>query len=204
MKLKSPLTRYLAFNKPYGVLSSFTDPARRPTLATYISIPTVYPIGRLDYDSEGLLLLTSDGRLSHQVADPQFKLWKTYLVQVERIPDESALNRLRGGVTILDKRTRKAMVEVLKSEPSLPPRPVPIRFRKTVPTVWLQIKIQEGMNRQVRRMTAAVGHPTLRLIRIGVGPVRLGNLQPGDWRQLRKDEVLALKMSFSPRNIADI
>ena len=188
---------YIAFNKPYGVLSSFTDSSGRPTLAQFISLSEVYPAGRLDFDSEGLMILTSDGQLSHRIMDPRYKLWKTYLAQVERIPDEGALNRLRHGVVIQGTHTREAFVEVLPSDPDLWPRPVPIRFRKNVPTTWLQLTIQEGRNRQVRKMTATVGHPTLRLVRVGIGPLCLGNLQPGQWRGLRKEEVQALLRACS-------
>ena len=166
----------LLFNKPYGTLSSFTDSAKRPTLGRYISIPHVYPVGRLDYDSEGLMLLTSDGHLSHRVTDPRYKLWKTYLAQVEGIPNADALKQLRQGVIIQGRQTRPASVTNLPVEPELWPRPVPIRYRKSVPTAWLTIKIREGMNRQIRRMTAAVGHPTLRLVRISIGSLSLGPL----------------------------
>jgi len=182
----------LLFNKPYGTLSSFTDSAKRPTLARYISIPSVYPVGRLDYDSEGLMLLTSDGHLSHLVTDPRYKLWKTYWAQVERIPNAEALKQLRHGMIIQGRQTRPASVTLLSSDPALWPRPVPIRYRKSVPTAWLIIKIREGMNRQIRRMTAAVGHPTLRLVRVSIGPLSLGPLQPGHWRLLHKSEMDSL------------
>jgi 23S rRNA pseudouridine2457 synthase len=184
-----PNTQTLAFNKPYGVLPSFTDPEGRPTLADYIKVPGVYAAGRLDLDSEGLMLLTSDGALAHQITDPQHKLPKVYLAQVERMPDHEAIERLRKGVVLSGRRTRPAEVRVPAEDPQLPDRPVPIRFRKTVPTTWLEITLHEGMNRQVRRMTAAVGHPTLRLVRIAIGPIQLGDLQPGQWRELTADEV---------------
>jgi 23S rRNA pseudouridine2457 synthase len=183
----------IAFHKPYGVLPSFTDPEGRPTLACYIDIPGVYAAGRLDLDSEGLMLLTSDGTLSHRVTDPQHKLPKVYLVQVERIPDEQALEQLRKGVMLSGTRTRPAEARVLAEAPALPERPVPIRFRKTVPTCWIELTIREGMNRQVRRMTAAVGHPTLRLVRIAIGPVKLGDLGPGVWRELTTDEMAQIR-----------
>ena len=186
---------YLILNKPYGVLSSFTDPEGRRTLANYISIPSVYAAGRLDRDSEGLLLLTSDPQLLHQVTDPRYKLWKEYWAQVERHPTAQALECLRTGVTVKGKRTRPAKVEVLLSEPQVWPRTVPIRFREHIPTVWLRIEIQEGLNRQIRRMTASIGHPTLRLIRVGIGPIRLQSLQPGEWRELTKGEVEVLRVA---------
>lgn len=183
------LTRTIAFNKPYGVLPCFTDPEGRATLADYIRAPGVYAAGRLDRDSEGLMILTSDGSLTHRITDPQHKMPKVYLAQVERIPDKQALERLRKGVQLGGKQTRPAEVRPLAEEPVLPERPMPIRFRKNVPTAWLEITVHEGMNRQVRRMTAAVGHPTLRLVRIAIGPVRLGDLKQGEWRELRKDEI---------------
>jgi 23S rRNA pseudouridine2457 synthase len=182
----------IAFNKPYGVLPCFTDPQGRPTLADYVSIPDVYAAGRLDQDSEGLMILTSDGALAHRITDPQHKLPKVYLVQVERIPAERAMTQLSQGVVLAGKRTRPAEVRLLAEDPSLPERPVPIRFRKHVQTAWLEITIHEGMNRQVRRMTAAVGHPTLRLVRIAIGPVRLGDLKSGEWRALREDDITSL------------
>lgn len=183
----------IAFNKPYGVLPSFTDPDGRPTLTRYIQLPGIYAAGRLDLDSEGLLLLTSDGSLAHQITDPDHKLPKVYLVQVERILQNDALMRLRQGVALGGKRTRPAEVRLLSQEPALPERPVPIRFRKSVPTAWIELTLREGMNRQVRRMTAAVGHPTLRLVRVAIGPVVLGDLQPGQWRELTKEEIASIR-----------
>ena len=147
----------------------------------------------LDRDSEGLMLLTSDGSLAHRITDPQHKLPKVYLVQVERIPDEQALEQLRRGVSLSGTRTRPAEVRRLTGEPDLPDRSVPIRFRKTVPTCWIELTIREGMNRQVRRMTAAVGHPTLRLVRVAIGPVGLGDLAPGTWRELTAEEVRSIR-----------
>jgi 23S rRNA pseudouridine2457 synthase len=158
-------------------------------LADYIDLPGVYAAGRLDLDSEGLLLLTSDGRLAHYITDPQHKLAKVYLVQVERIPDQEALARLRSGVVLNGKKTRPSGVRLLSDDPQLPDRPVPIRFRKIVPTAWVEITLREGLNRQVRRMTAVVGHPTLRLIRVAIGPIVLGDLQPGAWRDLTSREI---------------
>lgn len=182
----------IAFNKPYGVQSSFTDPHGRPTVASFIRIPRVYAAGRLDADSEGLLLLTADGALAHRITDPRHKLPKIYLAQVERIPTESSLDGLRAGVMLGDRRTRPAKVRLLSEEPTIPERAVPIRFRKHVPTAWLEITLQEGMNRQVRRMTAAIGHPTLRLVRTAIGPIRLGTLQPGEWRELTTQEIAGI------------
>jgi pseudouridine synthase len=186
--------RVLAFHKPYDVLTQFSDrdATGRATLRDYILVPDVYPVGRLDRDSEGLLLLTDDGLLAHRLSDPRFKHPKTYLVQVERVPDESAVQALRRGVTLNDGPTRPAEVELLAEPPALPERSVPIRFRKNVPTAWLRLVIREGRNRQVRRMTAAVGFPTLRLVRVAVGPIVLGQLAPGQWRDLSPVERGAL------------
>lgn len=187
----------IAFNKPYGVLPCFTDSEGRPTLADYITVPGVYAAGRLDRDSEGLMILTSDGALAHRITDPQHKLPKVYLAQVERIPNDQAIARLCKGVLLSGKRTRPAQVRLLAKEPMLSERPVPIRFRKNVPTAWLEITISEGMNRQVRRMTAAVGHPTLRLVRIAIGPIGLGDLKPGECRALEEDELKAINQLSS-------
>jgi len=188
--------RYLLFHKPYGVLCAFTDPEGRPTLADYVPLPHVYPAGRLDLDSEGLLLLTSDGWLIHRLAHPRYHQPKIYLVQVERQPDERALDALRRGVVVKGRRTAPAKVELLPQEPDLPPRPVPIRYRKSVPTAWLRLVLTEGRKRQVRRMTAAVGHPTLRLVRVGIGPLTLGDLPPGEWRELGSEELSALRAAL--------
>jgi 23S rRNA pseudouridine2457 synthase len=178
--------------KPYDVLTQFTDEAGRATLKDYIPIAGVYPVGRLDRDSEGLLLLTDDGSLAHRLTDPRFEHPKTYLVQVERIPDATALDALRRGVNLSDGPTLPATVELLDQVPELPDRRVPIRFRKNVPTAWLRLVIREGRNRQVRRMTAAVGYPTLRLVRVGIGPIVLGDLMPGAWCDLPEVERAAL------------
>lgn len=183
-----PASRTLLFNKPYGVVPCFTDPQGRPTLAQYVAIPGVYAAGRLDLDSEGLMVLTSDGRLAHHITDPRHQLPKVYLAQVERIPTEAALKQLRQGILLKGAKTGPAEVQVLPAGPKLPERPVPIRFRKSVPTAWLRITLREGLNRQVRRMTAAVGHPTVRLVRIAIGPLVLGDLQPGQWRDLTRSE----------------
>ena len=176
-------SRLLLFNKPYQVLSQFTDEAGRTTLKDYIPIPGVYPAGRLDYDSEGLLVLTNAGWLQHRIADRRHKLPKTYWVQVERLPDEEALRQLRAGVVIKGERTRPAQVERMP-HPDVWPRTPPIRERKTVPTAWLALTLTEGRNRQVRRMTAAAGHPTLRLIRYAIGPWDLDDLPPGRLREV--------------------
>lgn len=181
------MSRLILFNKPFNVLSQFTDrgtAAARQTLSDYIPVPGVYPAGRLDRDSEGLLLLTDDGRLQARIADPRFKLPKTYLVQVEGEPADDALERLRSGVTLNDGMTRPAQAERI-APPALWPRDPPVRYRKSVPDCWLRLTIYEGRNRQVRRMTAAVGHPTLRLVRWSIGEWSLGDLQPGDWREER-------------------
>ena len=171
----------ILFNKPYNVLTKFTDAESRETLAQYIDLPGVYPAGRLDRDSEGLLLLTDDGQLQHRLSDPRHKMSKTYWVQVEGIPDEVALKVLRQGVSIEGRKTRPAEVQPME-EPALWPRDPPIRVRLRIPTAWIELTLTEGRNRQVRRMTAAVGHPTLRLIRYAIGPWTLKGLQPGAWR----------------------
>lgn len=176
------VSRLILFNKPYGVLTQFTGGAAEDTLAGYIDIPGVYAAGRLDKDSEGLLLLTDDGKLQAQIASPRFKLPKTYLVQVEGEPDEAALQRLRQGVTLKDGPTRPAQARRIDA-PELWPRNPPVRFRKSVPDSWIALTITEGRNRQVRRMTAAVGHPTLRLVRWQIGDWTLDGLAPGQWRQ---------------------
>jgi 23S rRNA pseudouridine2457 synthase len=164
-----------------------------------VAIPAVYAAGRLDLDSEGLMLLTSDGTLAHGITDPQHKLPKVYLAQVERIPNEEALEQLRKGVVLNGKKTRPAEVRLLPDDPQLPDRPVPIRFRKNVATAWLEIILREGLNRQVRRMTAAVGHPTLRLVRTAIGPIELGDLQPGQWREVTSGELAQINSAVSCR-----
>ena len=169
-----------------------------PTLKQFVSIPGVYPVGRLDQDSEGLLLLTDDGDLQHRLSDPRYGHERTYLAQIERIPGAEALEQLASGVTIQGDRTRPAKVRLLDSEPELPPRTPPIRFRKNVPTAWIELTLTEGRNRQVRRMTAAVGHPTLRLVRIAIGKLHLGKLKQGEWREVSKDEVLGCEKIHSP------
>jgi 23S rRNA pseudouridine2457 synthase len=179
--------RLILFNKPYGVLSQFTDGGgagtARSTLSDFIRLPAVYPAGRLDRDSEGLLLLTDDGRLQARIADPRFKMPKTYLVQVEGNPQPESLERLKAGVELKDGLTRPALAEQIH-DPVLWPRDPPVRFRKSVPDVWLRLTIREGRNRQVRRMTAAVGHPTLRLVRWSIGEWTIEGTAPGEWREV--------------------
>ena len=176
-----PLPRLICFNKPYGVLSQFTAEGRWRGLKDLIDVPDVYVAGRLDADSEGLLLLTSDGQLQARIADPRFKMEKTYWVQVEGVPDDAALAALRAGVQLNDGITLPARAERMQEPPALWPRVPPIRVRQTQPASWLALVIREGRNRQVRRMTAAVGFPTLRLIRAPVGPFSIDGLAPGTW-----------------------
>lgn len=175
--------RLLLLNKPFDVLTQFNDDQGRATLKDFVDLPGVYPAGRLDRDSEGLLLLTNDGRLQARIADPRHKLPKTYWVQVEGEPSDEQLQQLRSGVTLNDGPTLPAEARRL-AEPELWPRNPPVRFRKSVPTAWLELVIREGRNRQLRRMTAAVGLPTLRLVRVAIGPWRLEGLQPGQWREV--------------------
>ena len=191
--------RYLVFHKPFNVLSQFTAGSAGPasgevrlTLAEFIDVTNVYPVGRLDYDSEGLMLLTSDGVLQHRLSDPRFAHPRTYQVQVEGLISEAALEKLERGVTINERRTATAKAKAIE-EPNFPPRVPPIRERKSIPTSWLELTIMEGRNRQVRRMTAAVGFPTLRLIRIAIGGVTLKGLDPGQWRELSTEELRLLK-----------
>ncbi len=181
------MAQLILFNKPYGVLSQFTDrgaQSDRQTLSDFIDVAGVYPAGRLDLDSEGLLLLCDDGRLQARIADPRFKTPKAYLVQVEGQPDEQSLANLRQGVRLKDGPTRPAEVALI-SDPDLWPRDPPIRVRKSIPDTWLQLTIREGRNRQVRRMTAAVGYPTLRLVRWSIGDWTLEGLAPGEWRSIK-------------------
>ncbi|MCB5424409.1 pseudouridine synthase [Altererythrobacter sp. CC-YST694] len=180
------MARLILFNKPYGVLSQFTDrgtQTTRQTLSDFIKIPGVYPAGRLDRDSEGLLLLTDDGRLQARIADPRFKLPKTYLVQVEGEPSEASLEALRSGIRLNDGLTRPAQVDRI-DDPALWQRDPPIRVRKSIPDCWLRLTIREGRNRQVRRMTAAIGNPTLRLVRWSIGSWNLEGLPPGEWQEV--------------------
>ena len=174
--------RLLRFNKPYGVLSQFTPEGRWRGLQDFIDVPGVYVAGRLDADSEGLLLLTDDGALQARISDPRHKMEKTYWVQVEGIPDEAALQALRQGVQLGDGPTLPARVRRLEPPPALWERDPPIRVRQNIPDCWIELIIREGRNRQVRRMTAAVGHPTLRLVRAAIGPYALDGLEPGCWQ----------------------
>ncbi len=197
------MSNYILFHKPYGVLCQFTDKSsgkNHHTLKDYISLPLIYPVGRLDLNSEGLLLLTDNGQVQHKVSHRKFRHLRTYWAQVERIPDAEALHKLSQGVQLKNYRTRQAKVRVMSEEPSLPPRNPPIRYRKNIPTCWLEINLTEGRNHQVRKMTAAVGFPTLRLVRasitIGKGKkakeLSLKGLEPGQWRYLtlKEQEVL--------------
>ncbi len=182
--------QFVLFYKPYNVLSQFTegstppsaDPSPRLTLKDFVPIPNVYPVGRLDRDSEGLMLLTNHGRVQHRLSDPRFAHPRTYWVQIEHVPAPAALDRLRQGVTIKAYRTRPCQVQLLSEAPPLPPRVPPIRHRQSIPTAWLAITLHEGKNRQVRRMTAAVGHPTLRLVRAAIAHLHIDTLEPGQWR----------------------
>ncbi|WP_110666072.1 pseudouridine synthase [Salinicola halophilus] len=192
------MSRIYLLHKPYRVLCQFTDPRGRRTLADYLDIPDVYAAGRLDYDSEGLLLLTDDGALIHRISDPRHKLAKTYWVQVEGEPDATAMRALRDGVTLNDGPTAPAKVRRLEG-PEPTPRDPPVRHRETIPTTWLEIELREGRNRQVRRMTAHIGHPTLRLIRAAIGPWTLSSLASGAWRS---ETLNAPKAPAKPKHAA--
>ena len=186
------MSRVLLFNKPYGVVCQFTPEGGHRTLKEFIAVPAVYPAGRLDTDSEGLLVLTDDGRLQAAIADPRHKLAKGYWSQVEGVATEDALGRLRGGVVLRDGPTLPARARAI-AEPRLWPRDPPIRFRREIPTAWIEIEITEGRNRQVRRMTAAVGLPTLRLVRFRIGPWNLEGLAPGEWRDVPAPSMASLR-----------
>jgi len=187
--------RYILLNKPYEVLTQFTDEHGRATLKDFVSVPDVYPVGRLDFDSEGLLLLTDDKQLQHRLSDPRYKVPKTYWAQVEGLPTEAALGQLQQGVQIKDGFTLPAEAGALPEATTadLWPRTPPIRYRASIPTSWLALTISQGMNRQVRKMCAAVGLPCLRLVRVALGELTIGNLAPGEWRDLTPDEVAALR-----------
>lgn len=196
------MSRIILFNKPFGVLTQFTDAAGRPTLADYISLPGIYPAGRLDADSEGLLVLTDDGRLQAQIADPRHKLAKRYRVQVEGLPTDAALQQLRSGVNLGDFFTRPCQAIRIAEPPDLWSRTPPIRYRAAIPVRWLEIVLREGKNRQVRRMTAAVGFPTLRLIRWAVGEWTVEGLAPGQWRELENPGQPDARQRVNGRNAA--
>ena len=195
--------RYLIFSKPYGVLCQFTDSEGRSTLSDFGPFPAgVYPAGRLDFDSEGLVFLTNDGNLKHQLLEPKYFHPRRYLVQVEQVPTEDQLQQLRDGVIVENKKTLPAKVHLLPEEPILPERSVLIRFRKNVPTAWLKITLREGRNRQVRKMTAAIGHPTLRLVRIAIANFTLKGLEPGQHRNVTESELTELKKIFQQGNMS--
>ncbi len=188
--MKRESFQYILFYKPYLVLSQFTKEDGKQSLADFHLPKNIYPVGRLDYDSEGLLLLTNDNAVKYKLTNPKFEHPKTYLVQIEKIPSEESLNTLRGGIVIEGKRTKRAEIRLLNEEPNLPPRSIPIRFRKTVPAAWVEIILREGRNRQIRKMTAAIGHPTLRLIRSKIGKLEIETLQPGEWKKVKQEEIL--------------
>jgi 23S rRNA pseudouridine2457 synthase len=183
---------YLLVNKPFEVLTQFTDEGGRATLKDFVPLPHIYPVGRLDYDSEGLVLLTDDKALQHKLSDPKFKIEKTYWVQVDGVPTAAALAQLQAGVYIKGIKTFPAKARLLPAAPPIWERAKPIRYRANIPTSWVEIKLTQGMNRQVRKMTAAVGFPTLRLIRVAIGPLLLGSLPPGHYRNLNPKELKAL------------
>ena len=189
------MPRLILLNKPHGVICQFSPDDKHPTLKDYVPVPDVYPAGRLDTDSEGLVILTDDGDLQHRITDPRHKLPKIYWVQVEGIPDEAALEKLRQGVDLGDFVTLPAIARAMPEPANLWPRDPPVRFRKAIPTSWIELGIREGKNRQVRRMTAAVGYPTLRLIRWSVGDWTLAGLGPGQWREVPAPSVPGIRRS---------
>jgi 23S rRNA pseudouridine2457 synthase len=186
------MARVILFNKPFGVICQFGASHTRPTLKNYLPQRDIYPAGRLDADSEGLVVLTADGALQHRITDPRHKLSKTYFVEVEGVPPPAAMEQLRGGVDLGSFKTLPARARIVDPPRWLWPRVPPVRFRRHIPTTWLEIVLKEGKNRQVRRMTATVGHPTLRLIRYAVGDWTLDGLDPGTWRELSLDQPTAL------------
>lgn len=192
------MAKIILFNKPYGVLCQFTDPDGNPTLADFINVKDVYAAGRLDKDSEGLLLLTDNGALQHTITDPKHKKTKTYWVQVEGQPNADSLQQLQNGIALKDGKTRPATAQLIAQPEALWPRTPPVRERQSIPTSWIELSIQEGKNRQVRRMTAALGHPTLRLIRAKIGEWQLDTLQPGQFTQLEVAAPLAAPKKKSP------
>ena len=194
------MAQLIIFNKPFNVLTQFTDQQNRPTLADYIAIEGVYPAGRLDRDSEGLLLLTDDGALQHSISHPRHKLEKSYWTQVEGIPDKRSLEQLRRGVQLKDGVSAPARARLIE-EPEIWPRDPPVRYRASIPTSWIELTISEGRNRQVRRMTAAVGHPTLRLIRHAIGPLSIEGLEPGEWRELDPSAISAIVPQLRDKRI---
>lgn len=191
------MARYILFNKPFGVLSQFTPEDGARSLAEFNLPKDVYAAGRLDKDSEGLLLLTDDGPLIERLLNPRSEKPKTYWVLVERVPSEESLQKMHQGLKIEDYFTKKCEAKILDPQPSIPPRTPPVRIRKTVQDVWIEVKIVEGKNRQVRKMTATIGHPTLRLIRVSIAGLELGNLGPGQWRELSPEEVKAILESLT-------
>lgn len=193
------MSRLIALNKPYGVLCQFSAEGDRPTLKDFVPVPDVYAAGRLDTDSEGLLLLTDDGAVQHRIADPRHKLPKTYVVQVEGEIDDAALERLRGGVDLGDFVTQPCGARRIEPPDWLWTRDPPVRFRKSVPTSWVELVLREGKNRQVRRMTAKVGFPTLRLIRVAIGPFALDGLLPGEWRDVSPHALPAMSVADDGR-----
>jgi len=197
--IKAGMSRLILFNKPYGVICQFTPEGGHRSLKDFISMPGFYPAGRLDTDSEGLVLLTDDGKLQNKISAPEFKLPKTYWVQVEGIPDEAALNMLRQGVRIRDYRTLPARIDPMVEPFHLGSRTPPIRYRKNIPTSWICMILNEGKNRQIRRMTAAIMFPTLRLIRYAIGPYTIQGISPGEWRVV--DELFPIdKIRLNDRN----
>lgn len=190
------LLQYIIFFKPFGILSQFTEEHGKKSLSSFGPFPRdVFPVGRLDADSEGLILLTNDNELKHKLTDPRFAHSKTYLVQVEGIPTQEAIANLRRGVIIKGGKTLPAKVTLLQNEPKLPSRSTPIRFRKNIPTTWIEITLREGRNRQIRRMTASQGYPALRLVRIQIAHLEIGNLQPGEHRSLTEKEIQSLRIT---------